>query len=683
MTTQANVALNVTPSLREYRSELSKMPGIMDKASKESGSKLEKNLGKSFKEVGKESEKASGGAKWKDTFKAIGAGGAVLGGLAVAWAGLNQKVADYRNELLDSSVKTGIAAETLNGLKLAAKASGQEFSNVEGGLIKIPKLMSDVAAGSKGAADKFKALGVEVQNSDGSLRDVNDVVGDVIGQIEGMNNPTERAAAATGLLGKSGAALNQALAAGDLDHFTEMANTYGTSVAPNAAKSSASWQRESALLQNTLRGVAGEIVDLGGNGGTALRFFNASIVFTTTLVKESVSLWLDTMGTFFGGFAKLVSGDWKGAAEDLTVGFRRLTDGSIPELVIGAKDAAQALLDDANALELTAGAARGAADAVGSFGAGLSDVTTKVKAQKEELLASTQTAEKWKRALDVSALGEPLVKYYEQLEAIDAAVAEKTLTEIQGTQASQLAEDELAQSLQEEHTRRMESFRKERIAREDAVAAVREKEKELAKEKNAAILATTQLSMASASQIAGALDQVFQMQMDNENLTRAEKRKLFNQAKAAAVLQAGINTALAITTAFAQLGPVGGGLATAGIVAMGAAQIAAISSKELPEFHTGGLIKAAGATPQRPGEVDIRAQEGEGVLTAQGVRAAGGPGGLDRLNAGGGYGRQILDLRIGRRKADSMTYDALTTGPRTRQVTRALKPSYRRNPYDR
>ena len=43
---------------------------------------------------------------------------------------LTPEVMDLRNELADMETKTGIAAETLAGLRLAARGSGQEFCDL-------------------------------------------------------------------------------------------------------------------------------------------------------------------------------------------------------------------------------------------------------------------------------------------------------------------------------------------------------------------------------------------------------------------------------------------------------------------------------------------------------------------------------------------------------------------------
>ena len=109
---------------------------------------------------------------------------------------------------------------------------------------------------------------------------------------------------------------------------------------------------------------------------------------------------------------------------------------------------------------------------------------------------------------------------------------------------------------------------------------------------------------------------------------RSEKarKKQFAAMKAVALLQAGINTALAISNvwaSWASVPPVAAAL-TAIAGGVGAAQIGMIAAKS---YHRGGLL---------PDEVPIvaRKNERQAVITAQGMGAIGGEEGLKRINAG-------------------------------------------------
>ena len=105
--------------------------------------------------------------------------------------------------------------------------------------------------------------------------------------------------------------------------------------------------------------------------------------------------------------------------------------------------------------------------------------------------------------------------------------------------------------------------------------------------------------------------------------------KAFRIRQAASMAEVTMSTASAIMQAYAQLGPVGGSIAAAGLAALGGVQIGVIAAEKPPAFHRGGMVRQAD-----PGEVPARLRPGEGVLTRQGVAAIGGGDALDEANRG-------------------------------------------------
>ena len=82
---------------------------------------------------------------------------ASIGGAATAIIGFSQKVANSVNEIVDASTRSGIAIDTLAGLRLALEGSGRSFSEVERGLDKFQKRMVTAASGTGEASKHFKA----------------------------------------------------------------------------------------------------------------------------------------------------------------------------------------------------------------------------------------------------------------------------------------------------------------------------------------------------------------------------------------------------------------------------------------------------------------------------------------------------------------------------------------------
>lgn len=136
----------------------------------------------------------------------------------------------------------------------------------------------------------------------------------------------------------------------------------------------------------------------------------------------------------------------------------------------------------------------------------------------------------------------------------------------------------------------------------------------------------------------GVSDLLAQRAEANAKRDRELALRQFKASKAAAIAEATINGAVAITRALATLGPVAGALATAGIAASTAAQIGVIASQK-PAFDRGGLIQGGGAMAD---QVPVNALPGEAVLSRGAVRAIGGQAGVDRLNRGESTGPQVV-----------------------------------------
>lgn len=135
----------------------------------------------------------------------------------------------------------------------------------------------------------------------------------------------------------------------------------------------------------------------------------------------------------------------------------------------------------------------------------------------------------------------------------------------------------------------------------------------------------------------GVSDLLAQRSEANAKRDRELAVRQFRASKAAAIAEATINGAVAITRALASLGPVAGALATAGISASTAAQIGVIASQK-PAFDRGGMIQGGKMADQVP----INALPGEAVLSRGAVRAVGGQAGVDRLNRGESTAPQVI-----------------------------------------
>lgn len=122
--------------------------------------------------------------------------------------------AKYADDILTLSKQTSVSTDTLQRYGYMADLVDVEVGTVAKSMQKLTKSMSSASKGTGSAYNAFEKLGVSVTDSNGALRDNEDVFQDVIGALGKMKNETERDATAMDLFGKSATNLNPLIEAG-------------------------------------------------------------------------------------------------------------------------------------------------------------------------------------------------------------------------------------------------------------------------------------------------------------------------------------------------------------------------------------------------------------------------------------------------------------------------------------
>lgn len=122
--------------------------------------------------------------------------------------------AKYADDLLTLSKQTSVSTDTLQRYGYMADLVDVEVGTVAKSMQKLTKSMSSASKGTGSAYKAFEKLGVNITDSNGALRDNEDVFNDVIGALGKMTNETERDATAMDLFGKSATNLNPLIEAG-------------------------------------------------------------------------------------------------------------------------------------------------------------------------------------------------------------------------------------------------------------------------------------------------------------------------------------------------------------------------------------------------------------------------------------------------------------------------------------
>ena len=285
-----SVNISFNASTQNLEQNLKKIPDITDAQAKKAASELDKNFKDMEKSADKTSKSISGKMKsMGKSFAAVGAAVAATGAVAVAFG---QHLADMTNELVDASTKTGIAVETLAGLRLAAEGSGLAFSTLEGGLNQFQVRIADASAGSASMVAIFDQLGVQVNDASVAMRSSNDVFNDTVKALQAMENTTERNAIALKLLGEGGGAgLIQSGALDNLQAMTDLATQFGISVGDDAVNAMGTFQRKVAEFTTVATGELSRVIESVAGAGS----LNASIDLVTQAVVFMGSLTRDTL----------------------------------------------------------------------------------------------------------------------------------------------------------------------------------------------------------------------------------------------------------------------------------------------------------------------------------------------------------------------------------------------------
>lgn len=206
---------------RKLQREIASSEQSLNKLEKES-----KNASKGIKDVGDKSKESS---KHLDTLKNI-AGGVASGMAAIGAAGagvvtaigtMALKAGQSADDINTLSAQTGLATDQIQMFKYASETIDVSLDTLTGSMAKLTKNMSTASKGSGDVYDAFNQLGVSFKNTDGTLRNNQDVFNECIHALGEMENETERDALAMKLFGKSAQDLNP-LIKGGADTLAQM-----------------------------------------------------------------------------------------------------------------------------------------------------------------------------------------------------------------------------------------------------------------------------------------------------------------------------------------------------------------------------------------------------------------------------------------------------------------------------
>jgi len=168
------------------------------------------------------------------TAASVTKGVAGVGLAATATAGALGLLVNKSFEFIDAigktATRTGITTSAIQAFHLAARESGTNIEGANKALEKFARSVGDSQRGLKTMTDIFKALGVELETTDGHFKSTDTLLEEVAIGISNLGSQTQKATALANLFGRQGILLTNALedlADRGLDAFIERAERLG------------------------------------------------------------------------------------------------------------------------------------------------------------------------------------------------------------------------------------------------------------------------------------------------------------------------------------------------------------------------------------------------------------------------------------------------------------------------
>ena len=598
--------------------------------------KLNKSLRDASKNLGKMHKAGKGASnslskELKTAAKGAAVGLAAVGtAMAVAAKGAFALAAGssaYLDEMVHGAALAGLTTKEFTTMGFAIEAAGGKASQLTPAMATLTDSMAAARDGTKENLEAFEALGVEVANTDGSLRDSGDVFADVTEALAGMESQTEKSAAAQAIFGKRNASV--ALALGEAnDVTTEFSAIVDTMITPENLAQSAAFDESMARLQlnaksamvqigSKLTPVITDMMDAASRAApTIIAIFKKAVPFIESFVN----------GARFAGAAiadmatvAIATGEVIGAA--LLRPFQLVFEQINKAMVMMGQDPFQLEFLESSDLK---GNILALGDAIGDLGIMGGNTGDVLRAgwygAGQGLAAAGEETETLTRKMNkLTAAVDEVVGAADGFDPNDFNLGGFVSDGgFDPADFSFMTPEEVAEMNKEIADNERDAFEQRLGYAGDFVNA------------------SGDLAVGLSARLGASAEE--------------QAMASYLVAQTTALAEIGINTVVAASKAAAQTGVLAP-ISLPAIYALGAVQAAAVLATPAPKFHSGGMIA--------PDERMITAQTGEAVLSRSGVAAAGGASGVNDLNRGGGGGAIVVVNQYRHRVFDSFIMDNL------------------------
>ena len=215
--------------------------------------------------------------------KTLGAFGLLISG--GAFVGLVKGAIDSADSFGKLSDQTGIAANSLQAYVNAGKLAGVSQETIDKGLRRLAQSMREADQGVATYSDSYKALGISVRDSDGTLKSSETVLGEIADRFADLPDGATKAAISMEIFGRSGANLINLLNGGSAaleefnyavsDEFAENAEFFNDQIAVLGIRFDGFRKQLADALLPTLNNLIGVFSDLFSSQNDFDMFFKS------------------------------------------------------------------------------------------------------------------------------------------------------------------------------------------------------------------------------------------------------------------------------------------------------------------------------------------------------------------------------------------------------------------------
>lgn len=191
-------------------------------------------------------------------FAAIGTG---------ALANSIRKTAKEMDELVKTSRQLGLSAQFLGELKYTADLSGVSFESLSNASARLARSVAEVVDKGAGPAyEAFRGLGVQLRNSQGQLKPMNELLYEITDRFTALEDGYKRVQYAQGIFGKGGTEMLRVLALGSpaLRQMAEEARRLGAVFSDQELAAAEAFNDSISRIGFAITGLKGRIVGLMG-----------------------------------------------------------------------------------------------------------------------------------------------------------------------------------------------------------------------------------------------------------------------------------------------------------------------------------------------------------------------------------------------------------------------------------